>query len=573
MSETAPRIDLRPDHWAIVRDILRRHVPDRKVLAIGSRATWTAKQYSDLDLAILGEEPLSLDETSSLAEGFRESDLPFKVDLVDWVRIDESFRDVIRHDSVTVQVPRGHSTQTSSCRPPPTQTKKEPRNEWNRAVLDDVVDLTLSSVDKKTKADENHVLLCNYMDVYKNNFIHADMDFMTATATKREITNCSLFAGDVVITKDSEKHDDIGVPALVRQDVRDLVCGYHLAILRPRMSQIDGTYLYYALNTDEVKRQFHSYANRITRFGLRKADIGLVEVPLPPLSGQKSIAHILGTLDDKIDLNRRMNETLEAMARAIFKDWFVDFGPTRAKAEGREPYLAPELWELFPDALDEEGKPVGWALSEIGKEVQAVGGGTPSTKEPSYWHGGSHHWATPKDLSKLTSPVLLRTDRKITDAGVHKISSGLLPVGTVLLSSRAPMGYLAIAEVPTAVNQGFIAMICQERLPNTFVLFWCQENLDYIKDISGGSTFAEISKRAFRPIPVVVPSEQVLAAYDRLIRPLYVHIVANTKENKTLAETRDLLLPKLMSGDIRLWIADGITEMDAVGPPDYGTGL
>ena len=192
-----------------------------------------------------------------------------------------------------------------------------------------------------------------------------------------------------------------------------------------------------------------------------------------------------------------MNETLEAMARAIFKDWFVDFGPTRAKAEGRAPYLAAELWDLFPDALDDGDKPFEWKVSEIGREVDAVGGATPSTKEPSYWEGGEYHWATPKDLSKLSSPVLLDTARKITQAGVKKISSGLLPVGTVLLSSRAPIGYLAVAEVPTAVNQGFISMVCEKRLPNVFVLFWCYENLDHIKSISGGSTFAEISKKVF----------------------------------------------------------------------------
>ena len=276
------------------------------------------------------------------------------------------------------------------------------------------------------------------------------------------------------------------------------------------------------------------------------------QVILPPLEEQDLIANTLSMLDDKIELNRRMNETLEAMARAIFKDWFVDFGPTRAKAEGRAPYLASALWDLFPDAIDDEDKPVGWELSEIGKEVEAVGGATPSTKEPSYWEGGENHWATPKDLSKLASPVLLDTDRKITDAAVNKISSGLLPVGTVLLSSRAPIGYLVIAEVPTAVNQGFIAMVCRKRLPNVYVLFWSYENLDYIKGISGGSTFAEISKKAFRPVPVVVPSERILTAYESLIRPFYECIVANTKESTSLAQTRDLLLPKLMSGEIRL---------------------
>ena len=232
-----------------------------------------------------------------------------------------------------------------------------------KTTLREIADVRLSSVDKKTKSGENPVRLCNYTDVYNNNFIKADMEFMPATGTDREIENCTLYTGDVVITKDSETDDDIGVPALVRENVPDLVCGYHLAILRPNPSKVDGTYLFYALGLNETQHQFHSYANGITRFGIRKADIGLVEIPLPLLPEQRAIAHILGTLDDKIELNRRMNQTLESMARAIFQDWFVDFGPVRAKLEGQDPYLAPELWNLFPDDLvdSELGKiPEGW---------------------------------------------------------------------------------------------------------------------------------------------------------------------------------------------------------------------
>ena len=280
-----------------------------------------------------------------------------------------------------------------------------------------------------------------------------------------------------------------------------------------------------------------------------------IELPLPPISEQRAIAHMLGTLDDKIELNQRMNETLEAMARALFQSWFVDFDPVHAKLEGRDTGLPRHLAELFPDRMvdSESGEiPEGWEVSEIGKEVDAVGGATPSTNEPDYWDDGKHHWATPKDLSKLSSPVLLATHRKITDAGASKISSGLLPIGTVLLSSRAPIGYLAIAEVPTAVNQGFIAMVCKKRLPNVYVLFWCSENLDYIKDISGGSTFAEISKKAFRPVTVIVPSGEVLAVYEDVVRPLYDRIVATTKESASLAQTLDLLLPKLISGVLRV---------------------
>ena len=311
------------------------------------------------------------------------------------------------------------------------------------------------------------------------------------------------------------------------------------------------TYIYWLLRTPQYRGYCKAHATGTTNLGLPRDDF--LAFPIPEFTLYRgTLLELLQSLDDKIELNRQMNETLEAMVRAIFKDWFVDFGPTRAKAEGRASYLASEIWKLFPDVLDDEDKPIGWRLSEIGKEVEAVGGATPSTKEPAYWEGGEHHWATPRDLSKLASPVLLNTNRKLTEAGVKKIGSGLLPIGTVLMSSRAPIGYLAITEVPTAVNQGFIAMVCNKRLPNIFVLFWCYENLDYIKGISGGSTFAEISKKVFRPVSVVVPSEQVLAAYERLVRPAYDRITANTKESASLAQTRDLLLPKLMSGEIRL---------------------
>ena len=325
----------------------------------------------------------------------------------------------------------------------------------------------------------------------------------------------------------------------------------------------DSRFVAYQLQCVSSRLWLLHHATGTTMASLNQKIIERVPIELPALEEQRTIGKFFGRMDEKIELNRRMNETLKEVARAIFKDWFVDFGPTRAKAEGRAPYLAPDLWNLFPDALDNEEKPLDWEISEIGKEVNAVGGATPSTKEPSFWEGGDFHWATPKDLSNLTSPVLLETHRKITKAGVRKISSGLLPIGTLLMSSRAPIGYLAIAEVPTAVNQGFIAMVCEKRLPNVFVLFWCYENLDHFKGIAGGSTFSEISKRVFRPIPIVVPSERIVEEFERLVRPLYSRIVSNMKESELLAQTRDYLLPKLMSGEIR--VSDAEKAVEAAG--------
>ena len=298
---------------------------------------------------------------------------------------------------------------------------------------------------------------------------------------------------------------------------------------------------------------FFSYSDKAAVPGLNRNHLHQARVCVPvDITEQRAIAHILGTLDDKIELNRRRNQTLEAMARALFKDWFVDFGPVHAKMEAREPYLPADLWQRFPDRLDDEGKPEGWRRSMIGSEVTVCGGSTPSTKESTFWKGGKHHWATPKDLSALTFPVLLDTDRKITDAGIAKISSGLLPVGTVLLSSRAPIGYLAIAEVPTAINQGFIAMKCDGTLPNLFVLFWCRENMDLILGNANGSTFQEISKRNFRPILVIVPPEPILKVFRERTEPLYRHIVENERESTALAQLRDTLLPKLITGELRI---------------------
>jgi len=204
--------------------------------------------------------------------------------------------------------------------------------------------------------------------------------------------------------------------------------------------------------------------------------------------------------------------------------------------------------------------PDGWEVKPIGEVVRCVGGSTPSTKEPKYWKDGTNPFVTPKDMSSLTSPVILDSERHITDAGVEQISSGLLPVGTVLLSSRAPIGYLAITEVPVSINQGIIAMICDGPVPNYYVLRWVESNMDVIRNNAGGTTFAEISKKNFRPIPILVPSEETLAAFVQQVAPLHQQVVTNLHESRILAALRDALLPKLVSGKIRVGNATRMSE-------------
>lgn len=279
-------------------------------------------------------------------------------------------------------------------------------------------------------------------------------------------------------------------------------------------------------------------------------------VLLPPLDEQQAIVDALGALDDRIDLLRQTNATLESIAQALFKSWFIDFDPVRAKAEGREPEgMDAATAALFPIEFEESALgliPKGWQVVEVGQAADCVGGGTPSTKEAAYWHPPVHQWATPKDLSGLGSPILWDTERCLSPAGLAKVSSGLLSAGTLLMSSRAPIGYLAISQIPVAVNQGFIAIRPGGLLPPVYLYFWCQSNMDAIKQKANGSTFMEISKAAFRPIPLVLPPKEVLARFAEVAGMLFDRIAAGEQHRAQLAELRDALLPRLISGKLRL---------------------
>jgi type I restriction enzyme S subunit len=301
---------------------------------------------------------------------------------------------------------------------------------------------------------------------------------------------------------------------------------------------------------------FDRYNSGSAQPSLNRNFIYPIPIRVPTPEEQKAIAAVLGALDKKIELHRRMNGTLEAIAQTLFQSWFVDFGPVRSKLDGQYPVgLDATTANLFPSGFDDSVAghiPKGWTVEPVGQVVECVGGGTPSTAEPKYWEGGTFHWTTPKDFSSLQAPILLTTDRRLTEAGIAKISSGLLPVGTVLLSSRAPVGYLAITAIPVAINQGFIAMKCNECATNVFMLNWCQTNMAEIESRATGTTFAEISKQNFRPIRIVLPPKELMAAFTDRVAPLYAKIEANLRESRALANVRDALLPKLLSGELRL---------------------
>lgn len=316
-------------------------------------------------------------------------------------------------------------------------------------------------------------------------------------------------------------------------------------------AQIDAGYLYYWLSGPEFYSQYKGVSGQTDMADyVSLGDQRSMWITLPDIARQRSVANVLGSLDGKIDLNRRMAATLEEMARALFKSWFVDFDPVRAKAEGRDPGLPAATATLFPDTFSKDGLPVGWRERPFGDVFEIRNGNTPSTDEARYW-GGDHYWATPKDLSPLKSPVLLRTDRTLSADGVSVVNSGLLPAGSVLISTRAPIGYLAFATCPVAINQGMAGIVGKE-LSTAYAWLWCAANIDTFLAVAGGSTFPEISKGTLRKLPMLVPNAHVSEAFAACVDPIVARLVELARENDQLATLRDTLLPRLISGGLRI---------------------
>ena len=534
---------LKPEHRQAIIETLAANPKVERIVLFGSRATGTFTLTSDVDLALFGDD-LTLSDQAALAEAVAELSVPQRVDILIYHRIaSQALREEIRKHGVE-WFARGGTARTAHI-----------AGEWRMEKFGRMAQLVRDTVHPSEAVGLPYIGL---------EHIGESSLSLVRLGTAEDATSLkSRFRrGDILFGR---------LRPYFRKVVRaplDGICSTDIWVVRPRIG-VDAGFLFYLMASDlfiePVVRA--SEGTKMPRAQWEYA--ASLEQPLPPLPEQRAIAHILGTLDDKIELNRRMSQTLEAMARALFKAWFVDFEPVRAKLESRWqagqslPGLPADLYDLFPNRLvdSELGEiPEGWEVKPVSDLAEVVGGSTPRTDRVEYWQGGIHHWVTPKDLSTLSLPVLLDTERKITDAGLSQISSGLLPKGTVLLSSRAPIGYLAIAEVPVAVNQGFIAMKPRPGISNLFLLRWASAAYEEIVSYANGSTFLEISKSSFKLIQVVLPSTSVMAAFDRMSRPMYHKVVENERQSHVLAALRDALLPKLISGEMRVRDAERFLE-------------
>ncbi len=301
------------------------------------------------------------------------------------------------------------------------------------------------------------------------------------------------------------------IPVITNQQINSIV---------PDLQIVDSNFLYYRLvSLYETLRIYGGDGTAVPI--VNKTDFENIETEIPPLEEQKAIAEVLSSLDDKIDLLRRQNRTLESLAQTLFRQWFIE------------------------EAKDE------WEVGVLDDILSVKGGSTPSTANSDFWDGDIS-WTTPRDLSSNTGVYLFKTERKITEEGLRKISSGLLPVGTVLLSSRAPVGYLAISDIPLAINQGYIAILDDKGFSKYFIYLWLKENMEYIVSNANGSTFLEISKSVFKSLKIAKPPKELRIKFDDEMTPIFAKIKSNSKQIQTLENLRDTLLPKLLSGEVRV---------------------
>ena len=339
--------------------------------------------------------------------------------------------------------------------------------------------------------------------------------------------------------------------------------------VKPKSSGLNMRWLYYAMTYHNLGQIDDGSPIPSTT----RSAVYIRDFEVPPLNEQEAIAQILASLDDKIELNRRMNETLEAMARAIFRDWFVDFGPTRAKAEGRAPYLAAEIWDLFPGALDENKKPVGWYECNLGNElsvletgkrprggVAGISNGIPSVGAESVVKVGVFNFAKTKYVPHAFFEGMSRGGVSEGDVLVYKDGGkpGELHPAVTYVSKGFPFAEFCINEHVFRVRTRSLSQPLLYCLLSTDGAFW------QMRELATGVAQPGLNQNAMRSITFTMPDDQqLLHAAGAVIDPMIDACNDNSLNSLALAQTRELLLPKLMSGEFRLTEAEKAVEAAA----------
>ena len=361
---------------------------------------------------------------------------------------------------------------------------------------------------------------------------------------------------DLVIAtrQQSDNMPILGFPAMIPEDFRgrDVIAATNLYKVTNR-SEISNRFLYWLMRGTAYRERILGCAKGTTVRMLTKDAIEDFSFLCPPRAEREAIAESLDALDDKIELNRRINATLEAMARALFQSWFVDFDPVRAKLDGRPPAaLDPATAALFPEHLEETAlghTPKGWEVCPLSEKIQLLSGGTPKTSEPTYWDGDIP-WYSVRDAPSETDVWVIHTDKQVTKLGIANSAAQIFPEKTTIISARGTVGKLALTAVPMAMNQSCYGVRGVTGYGDYFTYYSLREATAQLQQRTHGTVFDTITTETFKTLDCIFPTPKITAAFDKLVEPLLGQIRANLHQSRTLATLRDTLLPKLLSGEL-----------------------
>ncbi len=308
-------------------------------------------------------------------------------------------------------------------------------------------------------------------------------------------------------------------------------------------------YVFRAFRDSVKRRAYGSVQENINLEVLRD-----LEFPIPSLEIQKKIADFITIFDDRIALLRETNATLEAIAQALFKSWFVDFDPVHAKARGESPQGIDDATAAqFPDSFEESELgmiPKGWCVQSFTQTINVIGGGTPKTSIAEYWNGDIP-WFSVVDAPTITDVFVIETEKHITVAGLNNSSTKLLPVGTTIISARGTVGCLALVGTEMAMNQSCYGL--RGKAGDAYFTYFSTYRLvETLKQRTHGSVFDTITRDTLTGVSVIYPTTADINAFEEVIAPVMERLKENLKQAQTLAQLRDTLLPKLISGQLRL---------------------
>lgn len=387
---------------------------------------------------------------------------------------------------------------------------------------------------KHVYLDEGEISLIRSQNIYNDSFTRDGLVFIRSSDAKK-LEQASAQEDDILLNITG---DSVARVCQCPRDVLPARVNQHVAIIRPNSEALDKRFLRFFLTSPQMQSYMLSLAGSGgTRNALTKGMIAEFEVPAIPIDRQRRIGDVLGILEDKIALNKHTNETLEAMARAIFKDWFVDFGTVRAKMAGRERYLSKELWDLFPDRLDDEGRPKGWVYTRLADIIEI------------------------HDRKRIPLSAKERAQRR--DAYPYYGATGVLDYVDDYLFDGI---YVLVGEDGSVVRDDGSPYV-----QYVWGKFWVSNHAHILtgKGISEdflytlishtnvspyitGAVQQKLSQRNLNVIPAIWPGPQLEQAFSEIVDPLYRRIRANSEESRSLRDLRDLLLPRLVSGEITI---------------------